>query len=126
MTPDYAARAFKEGDQVEFELARDKLNPRWDFPHDSGWSGVWQRATVHHVSRHAVLVTWFSRGQQRFWGWPAPGHPEYSEDQWDRPGFLRHSTAQQTPARAEQKPAPHPCECDRHVLWTSGCQCGGV
>lgn len=85
---------FKIGDLVTFELSSGYMTgttPRWNYNTDLGESNIWITGTVATSGRHVVSITFlYPNGDKDCWGWPLPGSPKYSSNQWDRPGYLRH------------------------------------
>jgi hypothetical protein len=82
---------FKPGDIVEFEESKDYPGlPRWLCNEDRGSTGKWLKGTF--VQDTIERLYWFhieGFSDNTYWCVPSSGHNEYSEDQWDRPGFIK-------------------------------------
>jgi len=81
---------FQVGDIVEYQtVSADSANPRYDHLTDNGSAsgGTFERATVSTVANNLIYIALPSGGT---WNWPDVGHEHYREDQWSRPGYLRH------------------------------------
>jgi hypothetical protein len=76
---------FKVGDKVEWETCDyEPDRPRWDHGSDRGGSGEWQSGEITKVYDDFVEI-------DIGWVWPIEGNADYEDEQWDRPGYLRHT-----------------------------------
>ena len=118
---------FEHDDKVTFKVAKDffsikRLVPLWDFQHKSRVTGdsKWTDGVVVEVGDIYVTVEYCSHNDQtETWEWPLCGHSDYSPDQWERDGYLRHANSQ-----VSVTPKSNECTCDIGVLMSSGCHCG--
>lgn len=104
---------FREGDEVEFEIAKGTNYCRWNYntPHnvntDGGASGVWAQGTIVHAKEIWYKPEDASKAEVNNKSWyyvkyeidgfvgagyaafPKPGNPHYTRFQWKRSGYLR-------------------------------------
>ncbi len=109
---------FKIDDKVLCEVSKDfSYQPRWDHGNDKGGSGSYMEGVV--TSIHSAAATISVRFESISWSWPLPGHNNYNDNQWNRPGYLRkivgNSTAQDN---------PDICVCETIAMMNLGCKCG--
>lgn len=88
---------FKIGDKVECEGLRSGASftvspnePRWNFYTDRGGSGEYIQGIVTLVDSVDSYVRVKLDNINLNWKWPLLGHHKYDENQWERPGYLRH------------------------------------
>lgn len=104
----------KINDKVEFELSTrgSKNRPRWEHNVDDGGTGKWATGFVKQIDAYKIVVHYLMDGHigTGVCEWPNLLSPDYTPDQWKRPGYLRI------------KPIPK-CECGgakaktTHSLW---------
>jgi len=82
---------FDIDDLVEFEMTREGHEPRWDHNTDRGGIGIFEQGRVVTLTPERITVS-MNRGGGS-WSFPTTGGRDYSPDQWQRPGFLRHSNS---------------------------------
>jgi hypothetical protein len=81
-----SAPIFNIGDKVECESDIYEQHPRWDYLDDSGGSGKYIQGTVAEIDGSYMVV----RFDHTTWQWPLFSHPDYRDNQWNQPGYLRH------------------------------------
>jgi len=79
---------FKIGDKIECESYGMIGQPRWDYRIDRGGTGKYIQGKVTVIDSDIVRVRFDNSGIA--WQWPLSGHCKYDENQWKRPGYLRH------------------------------------
>ena len=78
---------FQVGDEVKYELSGIGFEPRWNHAIDHGGNGDWAIAKIIRAVTNSV-ETKCDNGFS--WFWPLLGGADFDDDQWGRPGFLRH------------------------------------
>ena len=88
-----ARPVFHVGDIVEYGSAYGTTNPRHDHLTDNNGGSSQSDATYIRSVVTAVtdMIITISLSNGTPWNWPNTGHENYREDQWARPGYLRHA-----------------------------------
>lgn len=104
---------FKVGDMVEYELS-SFMTPRWFGNRDYNGADKWEGGKVVCLHHDKVEVLGRIAGLSI---WPLPGHPEFRNDQWERPGYLKRKN--NSPSH---KLSIRNCVCGAHKTFGPECR----
>jgi hypothetical protein len=81
---------FREGVEIEFEVAPDGENPRWLLNRDLGYSGKWAQGLIVSISNWAIEVfAYFPDGHASTTNFPNWESSDFEINQWTYPGYLK-------------------------------------
>lgn len=107
---------FIVGEKVAYELSRF-MTSRWFGNRDYGGIGQWETGTIVCIHSDKIEVL----GTSGLSIWPLPGHPDYIDDQWLRPGFL-NKTANLNQPNYKLTVIVKKCVCGSHATYGKDCK----